>query len=125
MRLLKPPGHCRMMRRYGRCSTSAPSRLGAADRHQTDVVFLALRLPAKPSRWPLLVPPDELVEGRLLDACDIFRWPVRASTQSQVPPRAPDANLESTVAGMQDSRIKDAAPDIVRPGDVRCQLLPA
>ena len=68
---------------------STPIRLGAADRHQTDVVFLALRLPAKPSRWPSLVLRDELVEGRLLDACDIFRWPVRASTQSQVPPRPP------------------------------------
>ena len=32
---------------------------------------------------------------------------------------APDANLESTVAGMQDSRIKNAAPDI---GRRRCSM---
>ena len=72
--------------------TSEPFSAELASGPRSVVVFLAPRLRASLPQWLLHVRRDELIEGRLLDACDIFRWLVLASTQSQVPPKAP-ANI--------------------------------
>ena len=88
------------------------------------VGFLAPLIPAWLSRWRPRVRRGELIGGRRQDAYDISRWPVRASIQSQVPPRPPTPILNQPLRECKIAASKTQHPTSGA-GDVRCRLLPA